>query len=120
MMMTALKGQVSTSLDELVHRTDSPFTSSVISLECHKWKHMTGQRIPSTTWSRSKPSCNYRASKRDYVQGIPYYTEGANMGMFQQVSPQHSIHLQGVRWTLRHSLYCGAEVQKILSKCTEH
>ena len=29
MMMNAMKGRVSTSLDELVHRTNSPFTSSV-------------------------------------------------------------------------------------------
>jgi len=31
MMMNAMKGRVSTSLDELVHRTDSPFTASVTS-----------------------------------------------------------------------------------------
>ena len=31
MMMNALKGWVSTSLDELVHRTDSPFTTLVTS-----------------------------------------------------------------------------------------
>ena len=30
-MMNALKGQVSNDLDELVHRTDSPFTASVTS-----------------------------------------------------------------------------------------
>ena len=30
-MMNALKGRVSTSLDELVHRTDSPFTALVTS-----------------------------------------------------------------------------------------
>ena len=29
-MMYALKGRVSSDLDELVHRTDSPFTASVI------------------------------------------------------------------------------------------
>ena len=29
MMMNAMRGQVSTSLDELVHRTDSPFTTRV-------------------------------------------------------------------------------------------
>ena len=28
-MMNALKGQVSTNLDDLVNRTDSPFTTSV-------------------------------------------------------------------------------------------
>ena len=32
MMMSSLKGQVSTSLDELVHHTDSPFTTSVTSI----------------------------------------------------------------------------------------
>ena len=31
MMMNALKGRVSTSLDELVHRIDSPFTAPVTS-----------------------------------------------------------------------------------------
>ena len=31
MMMNALKGRVSTSLDELVHRTNSPFTAPVTS-----------------------------------------------------------------------------------------
>lgn len=31
MMMNALKGRVSTSLDELVHRTDFPFTAPVTS-----------------------------------------------------------------------------------------
>ena len=31
MMMSALKGQVSTSLDELVHRIDSPFTTPITS-----------------------------------------------------------------------------------------
>ena len=30
-MMSALKGRVSSDLDELVHRTDSPFTTPVIS-----------------------------------------------------------------------------------------
>ena len=29
MMMNAIKGRVSTSLDELVHHTNSPFTASV-------------------------------------------------------------------------------------------
>ena len=31
MMISALKGWVSTSLDELVHRTDSPFTALITS-----------------------------------------------------------------------------------------
>ena len=31
MMMSALEGRVSTSLDKLVHRIDSPFTTLVIS-----------------------------------------------------------------------------------------
>ena len=31
MIMIAMKGQVSTNLDELVHRTDSPFTTPITS-----------------------------------------------------------------------------------------
>ena len=54
------------------------------------------------------------------MQGIPHYTEGTSKSMVQQVNPQHGVHLQGVKWTLRHSLYQGVEVQKILGKSTEH
>ena len=34
-MMNALKGRVSSDLDDLVNRTDSPFTAAVNSFPCH-------------------------------------------------------------------------------------
>ena len=52
MMMNALKGWVFTSLDELVHHTNSPLLHQShpspfqLSSECHKWKHTMGRWIP--------------------------------------------------------------------------
>ena len=51
-MMNALRGRVSTNLDDLVHRTNSPFTASVTSFplppkfHIRKWKTTTDQRTP--------------------------------------------------------------------------
>ena len=39
-MMNALKGRVSSNLDDLVHRTDSPFTASVTSFPLPPMFHM--------------------------------------------------------------------------------
>jgi len=39
-MMNALRGQVSSDLDELVHRTDSPFTATVTSFPLPPKFHM--------------------------------------------------------------------------------
>ena len=52
-MINVLKGRVSNDLDELVHRTDSPFTSSATSFPlfhrsfvCRRWSPTTDLRIP--------------------------------------------------------------------------
>ena len=51
-MMNALRGRVSSNLDDLVHRTDSPFTASVTSFPfhrsfiCYRWKATTDPRNP--------------------------------------------------------------------------
>ena len=39
-IMNALRGQVSSDLDELVHRTDSPFTATVTSFPLPPKVHM--------------------------------------------------------------------------------
>ena len=51
-MMNALRGRVSSDLDDLVHRTDSPFTTSVTSFRFHqsfvfcRWKATMDPRNP--------------------------------------------------------------------------
>ena len=59
MMMNALTGWVSTSLDELVHRTDFPFTALVTSfLLLAKFRMPQVEAYdgsPLTTWNHLKP-----------------------------------------------------------------
>ena len=62
-MMNALKGQVSNDLNELVHRTDLPFTTPVTSLPFPLKFHMSqieaynGSKDPVKSF---KPSCIYK------------------------------------------------------------
>ena len=62
-IMNALKGRVSSDLDDLVNKTDSPFTPSIIpfpylrNFAYRRLKATTGSRTPSITWKHSKPQC---------------------------------------------------------------
>ena len=69
MMMNALKGRVSTSLDELVHRIDSPFTAPVTSFPLP-----TNFRMPQVdTYDGSRDPLNHLESFKTpmHMQGVP-------------------------------------------------
>jgi chromosome segregation ATPase len=58
-MKDEFKGRAAKNLDDLVHRTDSPFTKTVISFPLPSkfrmpWKPLTDQKTPSTAWSPSR------------------------------------------------------------------
>ena len=68
MMISVLKGRVSTSLDELVHRTDSPFTAPVTS-----FPFPTKFRMPQVKqYSGSKDPLDHLESFKTlmYLQGV--------------------------------------------------
>ena len=68
MMMNTLKGRVSTSLDELVHRTNSPFTTPVTSFPLLAKFRMPqveaydGSKDCLEHLELFKPSCTYKES----------------------------------------------------------
>ena len=69
MMMNALKGRVSTSLDELVHRIDSPFTAPVTSFPLP-----TNFRMPQVdTYDGSRDPLNHLEPFKTpmHLQGVP-------------------------------------------------
>jgi len=69
MTMNALKGRVSTSLDKLVHHTDSPFTSPVTSFPLP-----AKFRMPQVeAYDRSKDPLHHLESFKTFMhlQGVP-------------------------------------------------
>ena len=52
-MMNAFRGQVSSDLNDLVHRTDSPFTASIISFPLLPKFHMS--QVESYNGSKDLP-----------------------------------------------------------------
>ena len=92
LMMNALRGRVSSDFDDLVHRTDSPFTTSVNSFPCPtKVLHAANRKL---RWSQG-PSRSLgilqdldapsRSGRRDYMQGFPYHAKRARENLVQQV-----------------------------------
>ena len=61
LMMNALRGQVLSDLDDLVHRTESPSPYPSIpspyhrSFECRRWRAMMETRTLWITWNLSRP-----------------------------------------------------------------
>jgi len=69
MMMNAMKDHVSTSLDELVHRTDSPFTAPVTSFPIP-----TKFKMPQVeAYDGSRDPLNHLESFKTlmHLQGVP-------------------------------------------------
>jgi len=68
-MMNALKGRVSTDLDDLVHRTNSPFTVSVTSFSLPPKFHMPQVE----NYDRSKDLLDHLESFKTlmHLQGVP-------------------------------------------------
>ena len=68
-MMNALRGRVSTDLNDLVHRTDSPFTTSVISFSLPPKFRMPQME----NYNRSMDPLDHLESFKTlmYLQGVP-------------------------------------------------
>ena len=70
-----IKGRTPDAMDTLVQQTESPFTAEVLryrfqpNSECHKWKHSTESRIPSTTSTPIRIKWNCMGIKTLYGAG---------------------------------------------------
>ena len=83
-MMNALKGRVSSNLDDLVHRTYSPFIASVNSFPpSTKVLYAVGGKLrrkqrPSRSFRvLQDPNAPLGGTRRDHVQSFPHHTEGS-------------------------------------------
>ena len=87
-MMNALKGRVSSDLDDLVHRTDSPFTASSQLLPPStkvpyaangklRWK----QRPSRSFGVFQDPNALSGGTRRDHMQSFPHHAEGSRKDM---------------------------------------
>ena len=86
MMMNAMRGRVSTNLDKLVHRTNSPFTTEVTSFPLPAKFQMPQVEV----YDKSRDPLDHLESFKTlmHLQGVPdeimcraYHTEGASKGM---------------------------------------
>ena len=133
-MMSALKGQVSTNLDEIVQLTDPPFIEQVTSFPLSTKFKMPqveaydGLRNPLDHLESFKTLMHLQGFLDEIMcrvfpttlKGLPYHTEAANKGLVQQTYPEHCLNLQRVELTLCHTLHQGKKTQKILSGHTKH
>ena len=88
-MMNALRGWVSTDLDDLVHRTDSPFIASVTSFPRPPKSHATGGKLQwiqgplkslGVFQDLDAPS---KGARWDHVQSLPHHTKGIRKDLVQ-------------------------------------
>ena len=88
-MMNALKGWVSNDLDELVHRTDSPFTVAVTSFPLPV-KFRMPSRVKGSLGPPGviqNPHALIRCSGQDHVPSLPNYAEGSHsIDTFKELS----------------------------------
>ena len=94
-MMSALKGRVSSNLDDLVHGTDSPFTISVNSFPLPpKVSYATSGKLrrkqgPARSLGVFQdPDAPSGDTGRDHVQGLPHHVERPRKDMVQQADAQ--------------------------------
>ena len=111
-MMNALRGRVSSNLDELVHRTDSSFATPITSFPLPP-----KLRMPQVeTYDRSSfgifqnPYALARRGRRNHVPGFPNYTERSCEGMVQQADAQLYQYLQVTKHAICLAFYRGAQV----------
>ena len=125
--MNAMKGWVSTSLDELVHRTDSPFTASVTSFlfptkfKMPQMDAYDGSRDP--LWPPGiiqNPHASAKGSEWDYVQSLPHHSQRTSSSMVQQDNSQYHLNLQAIEWDFCHTFHWRSAIQKVLGKPPKH
>ena len=116
-MMNALKGWVSSDLDDLVHRINSPFTAFVTLFPLPSKFYMpqvesyTGSKDPLDHLESFKTLMHLQGvCGRDYVQGLSHYAEGPCKDLVQQVIAQFHWYLQGVERPVCLALYRGTQV----------
>ena len=90
LMMNALRGQVSSDLNDLVHRTNSPFTTSVNSFPLPpkfrmlQVKNYNGNKDPLDHLECFKTLMHLQGgTKRDHVQSLSHHAEGTHKDLVQ-------------------------------------
>ena len=90
LMMNALRGQVSSDLDGLVHRTNLPFTTSVNSFPLPpkfrmlQVENYDGNKDPLDHLECFKTLMHLQGgTERDHVQSLSHHTEGTHKDLVQ-------------------------------------
>ena len=111
-MMNALKGRVSSDLDDLVNRTDSPFTAVVNSFPLpHKFRILhidsyDGIKDPLDHLDTFKTLMHLQGVANEIMcRAFLTTLKGAARIWFSRLTPNLSQHFQGVERSVYHALH---------------
>ena len=94
-LRSAIKDKGGENLDGMIRRTNSLFTTKVLTVPYHRnsvshsWNHITVPRIPWITLNHSRHWCCCRWSRWGDVQGIPNDNKRSSQSVVQQDTPRN-------------------------------
>ena len=117
-MINALKGRVSSDLDDLVNQTDSSFNAPVNSFPLpskFRMPHMDSYDGVKDSLDHLEtfkilmhlqdPDAPSRSGRRNYVQGLSYNLKGRGKDLVQPANTQLHQHLQGAKRSIYYTLH---------------